>query len=175
VIAMTRALVLNASYEVLGVVSIRRAVILVLDEKADVVSARDGEQYRSASRAVDCPSVIRLRRFVKVPYRRHAGRPTLRGLVARDGPDCAYCARRRADSIDHVLPTSRGGRHEWDNTVAACTRCNGRKADRTPAEAGLSLRVTPTRPRASAWLVIGLVEPDPAWLEWIGDPTVSLA
>jgi len=164
---MSRTLVLNASYEVLGLVSVRRAVVLVLNEKADVVTAREGAPVRSATLWLETPSVIRLRRFVKVPYRRGPGRPTLRALVARDGSACAYCTKRPATSIDHIVPRSRGGEHTWENTCAACSPCNSRKADRTPAEARMTLRVTPNRPPGGAWLVVGIAEADPAWIEWI--------
>jgi 5-methylcytosine-specific restriction endonuclease McrA len=167
VIAMSRTLVLNASYEVLGLVSVRRAVVLVLDEKADVVTAREGAPIRSAALVLEAPSVIRLRRYVKVPYRRGPGRPTLRALIARDGAACAYCAKRAATSIDHIVPRSRGGAHTWENTCAACRPCNSRKADRTPAEAHMTLRVTPIRPPGGAWLVVGIAEADPAWNAWI--------
>lgn len=164
---MTRALVLNASYEPLAVIPLKRAVILVLDEKAEIVSARDGEMFRSASVAVDVPTVIRLRRFVKVPYHRGPGRPTLRGLIARDGRDCAYCTKRVATTIDHVHPRSRGGQHTWENTVGACEKCNHRKADRTPREAGMTLRVTPHRPAGTNWLIFAVADIDPSWVEWV--------
>jgi len=164
---MSRTLVLNASYEVLGLVSVRRAVVLVLNEKADVVTAREGAPVRSATVCLDTPAVIRLRRFVKVPYRRGPGRPSLRALIARDGSACAYCTTRTATSIDHIVPRSRGGEHTWENTCAACRPCNSRKADRTPAEARMTLHVTPIRPPGGAWLVVGIAEADPAWSEWI--------
>src|SRR5690349_4795487 len=108
---MSRALVLNATFEPLAVVPLRRAVVLVLADKADVVE-RSGGQWRSAGAAVDVPAVIRLRRYVRVPYRARAPL-TRHGLMARDGWRCQYCTARAA-TVDHVVPRSRGGRHRWE-------------------------------------------------------------
>src|SRR3954454_21104366 len=123
------ALVLNATYEPLCVVSVRRATILVLTGKAECVSDGDGVLH-SAQYALPVPSVVRLTRYVKVPYRTHVGL-SRRAIFARDGFRCAYW-RGPAETIDHVLPRSRGGRHAWDNVVAACARCNHPKSDKTP-------------------------------------------
>lgn len=172
---MTRALVLNASYEPLGVIPMRRAVWLVLDEKADIVSAREGEAIRSEQLTLDAPSVIRLRHYIKIPFSHGPGRPTIAGLVARDGKMCAYCAKRPVESIDHVIPRSRNGEHTWLNTVGACTPCNGRKADRTPAEAGMQLKVTPTVPPGGRWLIFALADLDPAWDDYFKVPTTKAA
>ena len=127
------ALVLNATYEPLCVVSVRRATILVLTAKA--VCVADGEGIlHSAMNELPVPSVVRLTRYVRVPYRTHIGL-SRRGIFARDGWRCAYC-RGPAETIDHVMPRSRGGRHAWENVVAACARCNHTKGDKTPAELG---------------------------------------
>jgi len=148
---MERALVLNASHEPLGTVSPRRAAVLVLEDKAVALEA-GSTVLHSPSTTLRCPSVIRLRSFVHVPYRRLVAAPTLSGLVARDGRICAYCTTRRAATIDHVVPRSKGGPTTWENTVAACGVCNARKADRTPHEAGMRLAVTPHVPRSRVWL-----------------------
>ncbi len=118
---MDTALVLNASYEPLSVVSSRRATCLVLADKADVVETL-GAPLRSVSRSFPRPSVIRLRYMVKVPYIRTAAL-SRRAIFARDDHRCQYCGGR-ADSIDHVLPRSRGGQHTWENVAAACRPCN---------------------------------------------------
>ena len=124
---MAGSLVLNASYEPLGVVPLRRAVVLVLSEKAVVVESA-GFVLHSEHRSLEAPSVVRLARYVRVPYRRRVPL-SRRAVMDRDAHRCAYCAAR-ADTIDHVLPRSRGGRHEWTNVVAACARCNHGKGDR---------------------------------------------
>src|SRR3954452_10341135 len=133
-------LVLNQTYEPLCVVSVRRAAILVLSAKA--VCVTDGEGVLHSVRDVwQIPSVVRLTRYVRVPYRTHIGM-SRRAIFARDGNRCAYC-RGPAETIDHVLPRSRGGPHAWDNVVAACARCNHSKGDKTPAEMGWRLHAVP--------------------------------
>ena len=91
------------------------------------------------------PSVVRLTRYVRVPYRTHVGL-SRRAIFARDGGRCAYC-RGSAETIDHVFPRSRGGLHAWENVVAACARCNHSKGDKTPAELGWRLHALPAAPK----------------------------
>jgi 5-methylcytosine-specific restriction endonuclease McrA len=163
---MSRALVLNATLEPLAVVPLRRAVVLVLADKADIVE--QAGVWHSASASVAVPAVIRLRHYVRVPYRARA--PLTRsGLMSRDGRRCQYCGER-ATTVDHVMPRSRGGRHRWENVVAACGRCNTRKADRTLAELGWELPRRPFAPTGRAWLVLGVATVDPRW-----EPYLALA
>ncbi len=143
---MPHVLVLNASYEPLGVVPLRRALVLVLENKAQCLE-ETGAFLHSASRTVPAPSVVRLKRYVRVPYRGPVPL-TRRALFARDGGKCAYCGSV-ATSVDHVVPRSRGGRHAWDNVVASCRRCNHTKADRYLADLGWRLRHAPARPPGS--------------------------
>lgn len=157
---MTVTLVLNASYEPLCVVPLRRAVVLVLAEKATVVEFGDG-CLRSERLTVQAPSVVRLSRYVRVPYR-HTATLTRKAVMERDGHRCAYCVRR-ADTIDHVVPRSRGGGHVWTNVVAACSRCNHRKGDRLLSELGWTLPFTPTAPPATVALLVGVARRDPVW------------
>lgn len=158
------ALVLNAGYEPLCVVPARRAAVLLLTAKA--VPVEDGDVVlRSAATAVVVPSVLRLVRFVRVPYR--ATVPlTRRAVFARDGGRCAYCGAA-ATSVDHVVPRSRGGTHTWENVVSACARCNHLKADRAVAELGWRLRRVPTAPSGSAFRVLGSRRMDPRWRRWL--------
>ena len=157
---MARALVLNSTYEPLCVVSSRRAVVLVLKHKAEPL-AEGGGAFRSERLAVQTPTVIRLKSYVRVPYR---ARATLsrRGIFARDHHQCQYCGAP-AQNIDHVLPRSRGGRHVWENVVAACVPCNTRKEAKTPQEAGMRLRTKPVAPRERVWLVVAVGAIEPAW------------
>ena len=158
---MSRALILNASYEPLSVVSERRALVLVLSNKASMVVSRE-EIWSSESLAVELPSVVRLNRYVRVPYRR-AVPVTRRAVFGRDGHKCQYCGGP-AESLDHVTPRSRGGDHTWDNVVACCRRCNVRKGDRTPDESGLRLSTKPGPPRRFAWIYASTgFEVDPRW------------
>ena len=159
------ALVLNASYEPLCVVSSRRAVVLVLTDKAISV-AGSGAIVHSARREIDVPVVVRLMRYVKVPYR--ASVPlTRKAVFARDGGRCVYCGAG-ATSLDHVVPKSRGGPHTWDNVVSACSRCNHVKADRGVAELGWRLRRAPVAPTGAAWRVVGSRRVDPRWRPFLG-------
>jgi 5-methylcytosine-specific restriction endonuclease McrA len=161
------ALVLNATYEPLCVVPVRRAAVLVLTDKAVPVSEGDG-LLRSSTTLLVLPSVVRLTRYVRVPFRPHVTL-TRRAVFARDGGRCVYCGNA-ATTIDHVLPRSRGGRHVWDNVVAACGRCNHVKADRTLVELGWRLRRQPIAPTGVAWRVLGHRTPDPRWLDYLDLP-----
>ncbi|HEX6331086.1 MAG TPA: HNH endonuclease [Actinomycetota bacterium] len=154
---MGRALVLNASHQPLAVVTARRAVVLVLKDKAEVLVA-DGQVFRSERVSMDAPSVLRLRRFVRVPYRATAPL-TRRAVFARDNWSCQYCGAP-AENLDHVIPKSRGGTHTWDNVVAACRRCNSRKENRLIEDAGLRLARRPTAPTDGFRLSLGRLEPD---------------
>jgi len=153
-------LVLNASYEPLCVVPTRRAVVLILAEKAVAVESGDGFLH-SAHHSIPVPHVVRLSRYVRVPYRRQIPL-TRRAVLARDAHRCVYCALR-ADTVDHVVPRSRGGRNEWTNVVAACARCNHRKGDRLLAEIGWALNRAPVQPPATVAVVLGWAKRDPSW------------
>lgn len=160
---MRTTLLLNASFEPLSVIPLRRAVVLVLADKADVIAESD-EPVRSPTMRLAAPSVIRLRYYVKVPYRGNLPL-TRRNLIARDQGRCAYCGGK-ADTIDHVVPRSRGGQDCWENVVAACRDCNNRKAARLLSELGWSIDFKPTAPKGWSWLVLG-VATRPEWAEWI--------
>ncbi len=159
----TRALLLNASLEPLCVVGLNRAVVLVMTGKAVVVEAAG--VMHSARSSVPVPVVLSLTRYVHVPPRRPAP-PTRRAVLARDDHRCAYCGGG-ADTVDHVLPRSRGGRHEWTNVVAACVRCNHRKADRLLHEIGWELGFTPRAPRWSLAVAGATARPEPAWSRYL--------
>lgn len=161
---MRSALVLNATYEPLSVVSTRRAACLVLADKAEVLED-DGEVLRSESLQLARPSVIRLRYMVKVPYTRRTSM-SRRAIFARDDHRCQYCGDR-ADSIDHVFPRSRGGQHVWENVAAACKPCNLTKRDRTPEEAGMRLARPLAAPRSTAWVVVAVSGIPDTWRPYL--------
>jgi 5-methylcytosine-specific restriction endonuclease McrA len=162
---MGAALVLNATYEPLCVVPLRRAVVLVLAEKAVVVE-ESSQVMHSERLAVPVPTVVRLARFVRVPFR-HDVPLTRRAVLDRDGHACAYCGGR-ADTIDHVRPRSRGGTHVWTNVVAACARCNHRKGDRLLSELGWRLGSAPAQPPATVAVVMGWAVREPSWEPYLG-------
>lgn len=161
---------LNASYEPLCVVPSRRAVVLVLDRKAEIVHAT-GAALHSEHLAVDVPSVIRMRYFVKVPYRRRAAL-NRRGVFARDGARCQYCGAT-AESIDHVVPRSRGGEHVWENVVAACRPCNARKRDRLLSETTMALVRRPAVPRHLTWVVVAVGQVPDHWTPYLEASSLS--
>ena len=156
-----RTLVLNAGYEPLAVVSFKRALVLVLGGKASIVEADAGHPVLGPSGVYERPLVILLSRYVRVPYG-HAVPVTRRGVLRRDKHRCGYCAGP-ADTIDHVLPRSRGGGDTWENLVACCLRCNNIKGDRMLAEMGWQLRFTPRMPHEPAWMVRGSEHLLPEW------------
>ncbi len=160
---MGRALVLNASEQPLAVVTARRAVVLVLKDKAEVIVS-NGFVFRSERFELEAPSVVRLRYFVKVPYRAQAPL-TRRAVFARDGWACQYCGSP-AENLDHVVPRSREGEHSWDNVVAACRRCNSKKENRRPEEVGLRLLRRPFAPADGFRLSLGRLEPE--WEPFLG-------
>jgi 5-methylcytosine-specific restriction endonuclease McrA len=164
----SRVLLLNATFEPLAVVTAKRAIVLMLTGKAECVEATLDAAFHSESLTIPAPSVMRLSRYVRVPYR-HAVPMTRAGVLRRDGRRCAYCGKR-ADTIDHVVPRSRGGAHTWDNCVAACRTCNSRKADRLIEELGWKLSVAPRAPdRAAGGILVLAVEPLPSWEPWLGE------
>jgi len=145
-------LALNASYEPLTMVPLRRALRLVIDGKAEIVEADGRHQMRSERLALPRPAVIRLTKFIHVP-RRFRRQVTNTFLFARDHYECQYCGRmagelkpRESLTRDHVIPMSRGGLNVWTNVVTACSSCNTRKASRLPAEIGMHPLVEPAEP-----------------------------
>ena len=163
-----RTLVLNAGYEPLAIVSFKRALVLVMNEKATVIELVEGEPVWGARGAYERPAVILLRRYVRVPGTRRIP-VTRRGVLRRDAHRCGYCGKA-ASTIDHILPRSRGGADSWENLVACCLRCNNTKSDRTPQEMGWELRFTPRPPHSAGWSVRGAERQDPRW-----EPYLALA
>lgn len=155
---MKNTLLLNAGFEPLRVVSWQRAFVLVFQGKVEIL-----EEYSSAIRTVNTqfkiPAVIRLRRWVNLKRNQPVIRFSRANVYARDDFRCQYCYQRfteRELTLDHVKPVVRGGKKTWENIVAACMRCNQRKSDRTPEEAGFKLL---KMPRVPHWLpgVVGSI------------------
>jgi len=146
-------------------VSGRRALLLALNAKAEIVH-ESGSYFHAEKASFPVPSVIRLTHYVKVPY--YAGMSVSRRAVfVRDGGRCQYC-NAAAESIDHVVPRSRGGGRVWDNVVAACSSCNSRKRDRLLEETSFVLRRTPAQPRQRVWLIAHSGHSNPEWEQYIG-------
>jgi 5-methylcytosine-specific restriction endonuclease McrA len=138
-------LVLNASYEPINVVAARRALCMIVKEKA-VVEAYSGQSVRTGVGVLRIPSVIRLRDYRRIP--RQSRTVSRKTLLMRDRYTCQYCGARKEPkslTLDHVIPESRKGPNTWENLVASCKPCNNRKADRTPEEAGMKLLHKPAQ------------------------------
>lgn len=155
-----RALVLNATYEPLCVVSSRRALVLVLNDRAELLHGT-GQLFHSARASFPEPSVVRLGQYVRVPRQSRVA-ISRRSVFARDGHRCQYCGAT-AENIDHVVPRSRGGTHTWENVVAACRRCNAAKEDRLLEETAFVLRRKPAAPRSRVWLLVASGEVRAEW------------
>jgi 5-methylcytosine-specific restriction endonuclease McrA len=166
-------LALNASFEPLTIVPTRRAVRLVLDQKAEILEVDEERSFRSERTRLPCPSVIRLVRYVHVP-RRFRRQVTNTFLFARDGYACQYCGRHRSElrgrqflTRDHILPISRGGTNTWENVVTSCSPCNNRKGNQVPEEVGMRLLSTPNEPNY-VHLVWAVRRVTPTQARWIG-------
>lgn len=147
-----KALILNASYEPLRIVSWQKALILWFQDKVDILEYHK-KYVRSVSSSFELPSVLRMKKYVR-PKRIDGVRFCRENVYIRDHFTCQYCAIKFAPkelTIDHVLPASQGGPKNWTNVVTACRKCNQTKANRTPEKANMPL-LKPVR--APAWLPV---------------------
>lgn len=175
-------LALNASYEPLTILSARRAVRLVIDQKAEILESDAERAFRSPGTEYPYPTVIRLVRYVHVP-RRFRRQVTNTFLFARDDYSCQYCGRHRARlkgrqflTRDHIVPISRGGDNSWENVVTSCSPCNNRKANREPREAGMKLLSEPREPNhvRLVWTVRRVTETQAKYIRlFYGDDALS--
>ncbi len=162
-------LLLNASYEPLRLISWQRAICLQLAERADLVEeVAEKSLHTSGGTQFPFPAVVRLREMVVVPFRRGSAPITRRGLAHRDQGECqkAGCDKRGA-TMDHLLPRSRGGKHEWHNVVLMCAAHNNAKGARTLEEIGWTLKKTPIAPQ-SGGLYLDRSQILPQWRPWLG-------
>ena len=162
-----RVLVLNASYEPLNVCTVRRAMILLLKEKAEMLERGNGV-LRSETMRLDRPEVIRLISFVRVPRDIHRRRITRKAVLARDDWTCQYCgAERPTLTVDHVIPRSRGGESVWENIVASCAPCNRRKGNRLPREIRMHPRNRPKPPGPTVFIRIAAPRTPSVWEQYL--------
>ena len=142
-------LLLNSSEEVINVISWKRAVMLMFGGKVDIpFNYGDFHRIATVTGYFDLPKALILKSYVKLP--RAGATLSRRNVFLRDGYECQYCGSYLPEdvrTIDHVIPVSRGGNHEWNNVVACCKYCNSVKADNTPEEAGMTLNSKPYRPQ----------------------------
>jgi 5-methylcytosine-specific restriction endonuclease McrA len=168
---MSTTLLLNASYEPLTALPVRRAVWLVLDDRAEVLEESDRD-WGSEKIHMKVPTVIRMKYMIHKPYRSKV-RLNRTSIMARDNYECQFIIRgvpcaRKGSTMDHVHPRSKGGRHEWTNVVAACNRCNAKKADKTMDQLGWKLKGQPQMPQGNNWILFGLLEKGhPDWEPYV--------
>lgn len=161
-----KVLVLNQDYSALTVCSVPKAFLLVYLKKADLITEYAAERLRSVSESFPMPSVIRLHKYVYLPYR--GVMLNRQNIFRRDGHHCQYCGTTEDLTLDHVMPKSRRGRSTWDNLTTACRRCNAKKGDRTPEEAAMPLFKKPFKPSFIMFLrdFSGNINED--WLQFLG-------
>lgn len=146
-----KVLILNQNYEPLTICNWKKAVVLLYLGKAEIVERSDGKMLRSVSTAIPMPSIVRLSVFYRVPHKRVI--LSRKNILRRDGNRCQYCGRGDLPlTVDHIIPKTRGGEDSWENLVCACIRCNNKKGDRTPEEAGMKLLSVPRRPHHVAFI-----------------------
>lgn len=149
-IATASVSVLNASYMPLGETKLGRALALVINGHAVIEEFDAAREVRSKGVSMPFPLVIRLLKFINVPFTYAEEYFSKAGVLRRDNHTCGYCGRSGGSGVvmthDHILPRSKGGTDSWMNAITACTKCNSKKADRTPEEAGMPLLFQPTVP-----------------------------
>lgn len=162
---MNNVLVLNQTWEPLAVARIGRALSLLDGGRAEAIE-HYMEPIRTSSCMIPRPCVIRLVNFIKRP--RPRVRYTRQNVFKRDDFQCQFCGTRpRELTIDHVMPTSRGGADWWDNAVSACVKCNRKKGARTPEEAHMPLKQKPVEPRMTGYLHLFNSDTQPEWIPFM--------
>jgi len=138
-------LMLNQNYEPLTVCSARRAIVLLFQGKAEMIETANGLLIHTVSTSYDLPSIVRLWQYRRVPFKRIM--LTRKNVITRDARRCQYCSTSKGPmTVDHVIPKTNNGSDSWENMVCACVKCNNKKGNRTPEQAGMKLLKKPTRP-----------------------------
>ena len=164
---LSRVLVLNASYEPINVCTVRRAAVLVLKQRAEILE-HSAWALHAESLTMPRPVVIRLVTYVRIPRDAHSRKITRRAIFARDGWACQYCGSERGNlTIDHVIPRSKGGSSSWDNIVTCCAPCNRRKGDRLPKQAGMHPRHAPRAPSATLFVHVAMTRIPDVWQPYL--------
>jgi 5-methylcytosine-specific restriction endonuclease McrA len=168
-----RVLVLNASYEPINVCTMRRATVLVLKSRAEIVERKQGTLH-SERLTLERPCVIRLMRYVRIPRDVHRRKITRKAVLARDSWTCQYCGHQAHGlTVDHVIPRSRGGESVWENIVASCAPCNRKKGSLTPHEARMHPSRAPKPPGPTVFIRIASPRIPENWNAYL--PTAAAA
>ncbi len=159
-------LLLNQNYEPLTICSARRAIVLMFQGKAEMIETADGLKVHTISREYALPSVVRLWRYRRVPYKRIM--LTRKNVITRDNHRCQYCGTSKGPmTVDHVIPKRLKGADTWENMVCACVKCNNKKGDHTPEQAGMTLLRQPSRPSHIAFIQRHIGESDQRWRQYL--------
>jgi 5-methylcytosine-specific restriction endonuclease McrA len=161
-----RVLVLNATYEPINVCTVRRATVLLLKEKAEVIEIGP-QDLHWARGSMTKPVVIRLVTYVRIPRDSHKRKITRRAVFARDGWQCMYCGAKTSLTVDHVIPRSKGGGSTWENIVTCCAPCNRRKGDRLPKQADMHPRLAPKPPPATIFVHVATQRVPDQWQQYL--------
>ena len=160
-----KVLVLNLDHTPIGVVNVQKAMVLTFLDKAMPLASFPRLSIRTVSRTYQYPAVIRLYEYRNIPYQ--GALLNRYNIFKRDHNQCQYCGARASLTIDHVIPRSKGGKTNWNNLITACHRCNTKKGDRTPEQAGLLLRNPPFRPTFSYFLAEYALKNAEEWLPFL--------
>jgi 5-methylcytosine-specific restriction endonuclease McrA len=162
-----RVLVLNASYEPINVCTVRRAAVLILKERAEILEQGDWALH-AESFTLARPVVIRLLTYVRIPRDAHRRKITRRAVFARDRWTCQYCGHERGNmTVDHVIPRSKGGDSTWENIVTCCAPCNRRKGDRLPRQANMVPTRKPKAPNPTVFIHVAAASIPAAWEQYL--------
>jgi 5-methylcytosine-specific restriction endonuclease McrA len=162
-----RVLVLNASFEPINVCTVRRAAVLILKNRAEVLEKGDWLLH-AESLTLPKPVVIRLLTYVRIPRDAHRRKITRRAVFARDRWTCQYCGHERGSlTVDHVIPRSKGGSSSWDNIVTCCAPCNRRKGDRLPKQARMTPSTAPKAPNPTIFIHVATSTIPAAWERYL--------
>ena len=162
-----RVLVLNASYEPINVCTVRRAAVLVLKNRAEILE-KAAFALHAESLTLPRPAVIRLTTYVRIPRDAHQRKITRRAVFARDRWTCQYCGNERRNlTVDHVVPRSKGGSSSWDNIVTCCAPCNRRKGDRLPNQVDMMPIRKPKAPNTTIFIHVAAPRIPAAWEQYL--------
>jgi len=158
-------LVLNQNYEPFSICTTKRAIVLVFLGKAEIVE-RDALEIHTVSKTYPMPSVVRLFMYIAIPRKKIL--LTRKNIIKRDSYRCQYCGQKRQPlTLDHVIPKNQGGADSWENLVCACARCNNRKGQQTPDEAGMALLRRPRRPNYLTFIRCFIGISDQRWRRYL--------
>ncbi|WP_207431133.1 HNH endonuclease [Sabulibacter ruber] len=162
-----KVLLLNQDYTAIATCSLHKAFVLLYLEKAEMIAQDQLNLLRTVRQAYPRPLVIRLHRYVRVPYKGIS--LTRQNIMRRDRNRCQYCGSSKNLTLDHLLPRSRGGQSTWYNLITACARCNSRKGDRTPEEVAMKPLRKPFKPSLISFLRDSIEDADHAWMPYLGE------